>query len=250
MGSVPRFHVTDTRIYDPSLGRWLQRDMAYMDGMNLYEYAQSRPTFASDPTGTTVRWEILPLDLRELPSTQMGTTTEDWVDSLGNKYTLTQPKWGSSAWEIRISFLPGYEYDPKTKCLYYWWQEVTYILEVQSKINSDLISAPNAKGRVTTHEKDHFAADYSGPFNDGAKQALASREVREHANRRTAYVAHVDRPDEIDSFVNKALTQKCTDILYPALGDIRREIMKRAAERDAGPYYPVRLSLRGFPQDY
>ena len=39
-------------MYDPKHGRWLQRDPAgYMDGMNLYEYARSRPTVFADPSG-------------------------------------------------------------------------------------------------------------------------------------------------------------------------------------------------------
>ncbi len=43
------------RHYDPAHGRARQRDpLHYIDGMNLYEYAQSRPTFHSDPMGTTV----------------------------------------------------------------------------------------------------------------------------------------------------------------------------------------------------
>lgn len=38
--------------YDPSLGRWLERDPAgYSDGANLYETVSSRPLNASDPTG-------------------------------------------------------------------------------------------------------------------------------------------------------------------------------------------------------
>ncbi len=38
--------------YTPALGRWLQRDPAgYVDGVNLYQYVQGRPTNLVDPLG-------------------------------------------------------------------------------------------------------------------------------------------------------------------------------------------------------
>src|SRR6185295_1785300 len=41
------------RYYDAVKGRFLQRDpLGYIDGVNLYEYVKSRPTFAGDPQGT------------------------------------------------------------------------------------------------------------------------------------------------------------------------------------------------------
>jgi len=40
------------RHYHPTLGRWVQRDpLGYHDGMNSYEYVQSRPVISRDPTG-------------------------------------------------------------------------------------------------------------------------------------------------------------------------------------------------------
>jgi hypothetical protein len=40
------------RTYDPSSGRFLQRDpLGYVDGFNLYEYANSNPINMSDPYG-------------------------------------------------------------------------------------------------------------------------------------------------------------------------------------------------------
>jgi RHS repeat-associated protein len=40
------------RAYDPLHGRFQQRDPAeFADRYNLYEYAQSRPHMATDPTG-------------------------------------------------------------------------------------------------------------------------------------------------------------------------------------------------------
>jgi RHS repeat-associated protein len=48
------YHVRN-RMYDYSLGRWLQRDpKGYVDGMNLYEYVRSRATVFTDPQGTTI----------------------------------------------------------------------------------------------------------------------------------------------------------------------------------------------------
>lgn len=42
------------RTYSPELGRWLQRDpLGYVDGVNLYQYAQSAPTNLTDPLGLT-----------------------------------------------------------------------------------------------------------------------------------------------------------------------------------------------------
>jgi RHS repeat-associated protein len=46
------YHVRH-RAYHPSLGRWIQRDpIRYQDGMNLYQYARSGPTLATDAMGT------------------------------------------------------------------------------------------------------------------------------------------------------------------------------------------------------
>ncbi len=43
------------RTHSPRLGRWLQRDpLGYVDGVNLYEYARSMPTFFVDPFGLAV----------------------------------------------------------------------------------------------------------------------------------------------------------------------------------------------------
>jgi len=43
------------RYLSPVLGRFLQRDtVGYVDGMNLYEFTQGRPTSALDPTGDLV----------------------------------------------------------------------------------------------------------------------------------------------------------------------------------------------------
>jgi RHS repeat-associated protein len=39
------------RTYSPKLGRFLQRDSKFRDGMNLYEFARSRATVARDPSG-------------------------------------------------------------------------------------------------------------------------------------------------------------------------------------------------------
>ena len=45
------FHVRH-RVYDAELGRWTRRDpLGYVDGMGLYEYVRSRPTYWSDPDG-------------------------------------------------------------------------------------------------------------------------------------------------------------------------------------------------------
>jgi hypothetical protein len=39
-------------VYDPTLGRWLQRDPAgYVDGVHPYAYVASKPTYYLDPTG-------------------------------------------------------------------------------------------------------------------------------------------------------------------------------------------------------
>lgn len=48
------YHVRH-RHYHPSLGRWVQRDpIGYHDGVNLYEYIQSRPIRSRDPSGLKV----------------------------------------------------------------------------------------------------------------------------------------------------------------------------------------------------
>ena len=46
-----QYHVRH-RCYDPILGRWLQRDPSvYIDGMNTYQYVESRPITSKDPSG-------------------------------------------------------------------------------------------------------------------------------------------------------------------------------------------------------
>jgi RHS repeat-associated protein len=42
------------RTYAPKLGRFIQRDTQFRDGMNLYEFGRSRPTGAVDPSGEFV----------------------------------------------------------------------------------------------------------------------------------------------------------------------------------------------------
>jgi RHS repeat-associated protein len=45
------YHVRH-RVYQAHIGRWATRDpLGYVDGMGLYEYVQSRPLFAIDPSG-------------------------------------------------------------------------------------------------------------------------------------------------------------------------------------------------------
>ena len=46
-------NITHFRIYDPTLGRWLQRDPIEYEGgsINLYEYVQSNPNGSVDPLG-------------------------------------------------------------------------------------------------------------------------------------------------------------------------------------------------------
>ncbi|MBI1927091.1 hypothetical protein HYR99_22965 [Candidatus Poribacteria bacterium] len=40
------------RYYAPGLGRFISRDaVGYAEGMNLYEYVNSRPTNSTDPDG-------------------------------------------------------------------------------------------------------------------------------------------------------------------------------------------------------
>jgi RHS repeat-associated protein len=39
------------RAYSPKLGRFVQRDLQFGDGMSLYEYVRSRPTVFGDPSG-------------------------------------------------------------------------------------------------------------------------------------------------------------------------------------------------------
>ncbi len=48
------------RHYDPWLGRWVRRDpLGYVDGMSLYEYVGSMPTFYLDPCGLWSLWRWL-----------------------------------------------------------------------------------------------------------------------------------------------------------------------------------------------
>ena len=50
--SETRLYTVRFRNYSPTLGRWLERDPAgYVDGLNLYEYVESRPLTLVDPMG-------------------------------------------------------------------------------------------------------------------------------------------------------------------------------------------------------
>jgi RHS repeat-associated protein len=47
------------RVYDPALGRWVQRDpAAYVDGMSPYEYVQAAPMIARDSSGLSPGWWV------------------------------------------------------------------------------------------------------------------------------------------------------------------------------------------------
>jgi RHS repeat-associated protein len=79
------------RTYSPRLGRWLQRDpLGYVDGVNLYEYARSMPTFFVDPFGLAVS-----LDLDPDPGSQGevggGTDVGDGDDPNDDEGPLTFP---------------------------------------------------------------------------------------------------------------------------------------------------------------
>jgi len=51
-GSFRRIQDNRNRMYDPTHGRWFQRDpLLYLDGMNLYEYLKSHPSDGFDPFG-------------------------------------------------------------------------------------------------------------------------------------------------------------------------------------------------------
>jgi len=46
------YYQVRNRVYDPSLGRWVQRDpLGHVDGVNRYQYVRSAPTRLLDPTG-------------------------------------------------------------------------------------------------------------------------------------------------------------------------------------------------------
>ncbi len=48
------YHVR-ARTYNPTLGRWIQRDpIGYAGGVNLYEYVEGQPTTGLDPVGLLV----------------------------------------------------------------------------------------------------------------------------------------------------------------------------------------------------
>ncbi|MCP4592281.1 MAG: hypothetical protein GY842_16230 [bacterium] len=65
LGDVHQIQYNRARSYDLTHGRWLQRDPAgYMDGMNLYQYLRSRPTFLLDPSGMLSNDEFLALAKR------------------------------------------------------------------------------------------------------------------------------------------------------------------------------------------
>lgn len=53
------------RTYDPVQGRFKQRDpLEYVDGMNLYEYVTSLPTFATDPLGLEIVSQEIDVGMR------------------------------------------------------------------------------------------------------------------------------------------------------------------------------------------
>ncbi len=69
------------RNYHPDLGRWLQRDpLGYVDGMSLYEYVQSGPTFWLDPFGL----EKCPVEEPKDKLEKIGDVSKGALGILGN----------------------------------------------------------------------------------------------------------------------------------------------------------------------
>lgn len=69
------------RWYDPTLGRWLQRDpKEYVDGVDLYQYTMSMPIVARDPMGLNAGWTSGP---DEEPNSDPNTDTPPKKEPIG-----------------------------------------------------------------------------------------------------------------------------------------------------------------------
>ncbi len=76
-GRFRRIQDNRNRMYDPHHGRWFQRDpLGYVDGSNLYEYAQSLPIDLVDPDGTSIYLDPRPM----FPGSDPETLTLSGVD--------------------------------------------------------------------------------------------------------------------------------------------------------------------------
>jgi RHS repeat-associated protein len=101
------------RTYSPKLGRFIQRDRQFRDGMNLYELARSRATVARDPSGRAISYDRTSWDdnqLWDLLFAKLGIGV-DRLRQFG--YPFGARGYG----QIAVS-LPDYREDE----LFEWWQ--------------------------------------------------------------------------------------------------------------------------------
>jgi RHS repeat-associated protein len=103
-GLLPRGWVRiGARLYDPSAGRWLQRDpIGLSGGFNVYEYVGNRPTLACDPSG------LQPLQPR--PKMDPPAVIEvTYGDGTTAEVKIEEPDTGLSPGQRDRRFVPGFK---------------------------------------------------------------------------------------------------------------------------------------------
>ncbi len=142
----------ECRMYDPKIGRFLQRDpIGYVDSMNLFTYVSNNPINATDPFGL--------MEILRVPKTPMNYPkppgwTSEWVWRFPSKTSSKatprwfDPKGGEWRWHAPDRFHPKghWDYNPwdqwNTK-----WQNVNPgiippFLQPNSNDSTDVCSEP------------------------------------------------------------------------------------------------------------
>jgi len=116
------------RTYSCERGRFLQRDpLGYVDGMNLYEYAESRPTINRDPSGLAcgsgwTEW-VVP-DQGLVPGTPVYfdfTSACEWHDDCYGQCGVSRASCDSGFRDIMLAWCDGaygswYQFVPRAIC--------------------------------------------------------------------------------------------------------------------------------------
>jgi len=134
------------RFHDPRLGRFLQRDpLDPQDGLNLYEYAASRPGFFADPTGLEVTC-VTPISLELTVGGGVAVTVQYCEDECDNWAWVWVPS-------PRVGFAIGIGagFGGAAGCLKDWIEGTTFDLTASVRIASGGVDYQQEKTKFGGH---------------------------------------------------------------------------------------------------